>query len=46
MNTKSQISTTIRVHADTLEKLAKLGQAGQSYNEVLERILNEVKKQN
>lgn len=34
----------IRVHEDTLEKLAKLGNAGQSYNSVIERLLEEVAK--
>lgn len=29
----------IRVHMDTLEKLVKLGNAGQSYNSVIEKLL-------
>jgi len=29
----------IRVHEDTLEKLARLGHAGQSYNSVIEKLL-------
>jgi len=35
MNTK-----LIRVHEDTLEKLARLGHAGQSYNTVIEKLLS------
>ena len=31
--------TTMRIQKDTLEKLSKLGNAGQSYNSVLEELL-------
>ena len=32
-------STLIRVHLDTLEEIAKRGNAGQSYNSVIEELL-------
>ena len=32
----------IRIHEDTLEKLAKHGKAGQSFNDVIEKILKEL----
>jgi len=31
----------IRIHNDTLEKIAMLGNAGQSYNSVIEKLLKE-----
>jgi len=33
----------IRIHEETLGKLAKMGQAGQSYNDVLEKLLEKKK---
>jgi len=39
-------STLIRVHLDTLNKLSRLGNAGQSYNSVLETLLEHWRKCN